>query len=612
VLCPSCRSSNPNTNRFCGSCGAALVPVPSELPKELIEYDKKIPLIAEPGSDRRSNVPEKIREQVREIVERDRRLEADRRKEAEAQRVEHASTDEYRAVQLPANFMGMDTTELNKQEAPVRAAEPVKETRTEIAPRVESTKKSAPSNGFLHLDYDPKPVAEAKVEAPPRIEPEYSRPVESVKKGGSSNGFLHLDYDPRPVVETRIETPKRVVDTPSSMETVQKPAANGFLNLDYNPRKVSETSLSGPSFLGLNESAETEYVDEEVEESHARRNVAALLLLVMIGLGATQWREIKNTALPFVKNGTEFIKVRKKGEKPVPAPDVNANGATATNAPNIEVAPTNQELKKQELAAAAVNPPADGSQGANPTTGAGNPGTTNAASTNNAGGVAGAAAVTAATPSATENSAVGDGKTSVANNTSVKDQAAKDTAAKNAAADSSDEAATDDAEAPTKEIAKNAKLDAVGRRGRKPSGADRPQIADDSTQVGQAELAQASATSNPTLQASWLWKAVKKGNSDASVRLAEMYIIGRGVDKNCDQAMMLLRSASAHSNARARGKLGAMYATGECVPQDRVQAYHWMTMALNANPASSWTAQYRDSLWTQMTAGEKMRAERER
>jgi TPR repeat protein len=114
------------------------------------------------------------------------------------------------------------------------------------------------------------------------------------------------------------------------------------------------------------------------------------------------------------------------------------------------------------------------------------------------------------------------------------------------------------------------------------------------------------------VQRQLLWSAVKKGNTDASVKLAELYIMGRGVEKSCDQAMVLLRSASAHNSARARGKLGAMYATGECVEQDRVQAYHWMSMALQSNPGSDWTARYRESIWDQMTAGEKMRAKRDR
>lgn len=123
---------------------------------------------------------------------------------------------------------------------------------------------------------------------------------------------------------------------------------------------------------------------------------------------------------------------------------------------------------------------------------------------------------------------------------------------------------------------------------------------------------QANATSDPQRQNALLWQAVKKGNPDASVKLAENYINGKGVEKSCEQAMMLLRSASAHTNARARGKLGAMYATGECVQQDRVQAYHWMSLALQANPSSEWTAQYRDRLWSQMSPGEQMRAGRER
>lgn len=51
-----------------------------------------------------------------------------------------------------------------------------------------------------------------------------------------------------------------------------------------------------------------------------------------------------------------------------------------------------------------------------------------------------------------------------------------------------------------------------------------------------------------------LWAEVKKQNSDAEVELADLYIAGTAVPKNCDQAQILLRAASRRGNLRA-GKM---------------------------------------------------------
>jgi hypothetical protein len=45
---------------------------------------------------------------------------------------------------------------------------------------------------------------------------------------------------------------------------------------------------------------------------------------------------------------------------------------------------------------------------------------------------------------------------------------------------------------------------------------------------------------NPAEAAQWLWKAVAKGNAGATVTLADLYLHGEGVPKNCDQGRLLL------------------------------------------------------------------------
>jgi hypothetical protein len=71
------------------------------------------------------------------------------------------------------------------------------------------------------------------------------------------------------------------------------------------------------------------------------------------------------------------------------------------------------------------------------------------------------------------------------------------------------------------------------------------------------------------------------------IRIADMYAYGVGVPQSCDQAMVLMRSASGKPSVRARVKMGAMYQAGKCVPQDRVMAYSWMGRALELDPGSS-------------------------
>ena len=103
-----------------------------------------------------------------------------------------------------------------------------------------------------------------------------------------------------------------------------------------------------------------------------------------------------------------------------------------------------------------------------------------------------------------------------------------------------------------------------------------------------------------------------KGNPEAPIKLANMYIKGDGVSQSCDQAMVLLRSAAAKENAPARSRLGALYATGTCVPRDRVRAYEYMSQAVEANPNAAWARDFRKQLWEHMTPQEREEARKSR
>jgi len=127
---------------------------------------------------------------------------------------------------------------------------------------------------------------------------------------------------------------------------------------------------------------------------------------------------------------------------------------------------------------------------------------------------------------------------------------------------------------------------------------------------GQQELAQAMQANDPTAAAAWLWKATSRGNPEAPVRLADMYIKGTGVPRSCEQALVLLRSQVAKENAPARNRLAALYANGTCVARDRVKAYQLMSSALAVDPTSEWAEQNRKELLQQMTPEERSQAEK--
>ena len=93
--------------------------------------------------------------------------------------------------------------------------------------------------------------------------------------------------------------------------------------------------------------------------------------------------------------------------------------------------------------------------------------------------------------------------------------------------------------------------------------------------------------------------------SDQPVRLAESYLVGRGVPQSCDRGLSILREAANRGNYRAQIKLGALYATGNCVSLDRVQAYRFFTRALQSKPNNAWVEQNRSMLWAQMDDQER-------
>jgi len=137
------------------------------------------------------------------------------------------------------------------------------------------------------------------------------------------------------------------------------------------------------------------------------------------------------------------------------------------------------------------------------------------------------------------------------------------------------------------------------------ASAEGPPFASKSGAPGQEEMLNARNASDRAAEAAWLWKATAKGNPDAPVRLADMYVRGDGVPRSCAQAVVLLKTAAEKPNVRARSRLASMYASGTCVSKDLVQAYRWYGATLTANPNNEAAQQTREQLWRDMTPEER-------
>ena len=100
-----------------------------------------------------------------------------------------------------------------------------------------------------------------------------------------------------------------------------------------------------------------------------------------------------------------------------------------------------------------------------------------------------------------------------------------------------------------------------------------------------------------------------QGNAGGElVSSGEKYLYARGVARNCDQAVTYFNAAAAQQNPQAFSHLGALYATGECVPMDRAVAYAWFRRAYAKEPGNRYFEQNLTMLWREMTPAERQRA----
>ena len=84
----------------------------------------------------------------------------------------------------------------------------------------------------------------------------------------------------------------------------------------------------------------------------------------------------------------------------------------------------------------------------------------------------------------------------------------------------------------------------------------------------------------------WFRKAAEQGNAKAQFKLGVMYAGGNGVPEDDVEAVKWYRMAAEQGHARSQFSLGLMYAVGEGVPMDKVKAYMFSSLACS-NPRNS-------------------------
>jgi len=381
-----------------------------------------------------------------------------------------------------------------------------------------------------------------------------------------------LGLEPESPAEARIPRP-RFLDI---NEPTPAPPKNETVRTLASPVApiASAPTIGGPSFLGLSDSPQGFAEAVGVERGkyaprnyHWRAWFAVAIVLLFAGLGYLEWRaQVQQT-----RNGpVEVIRTKLHDWRQTVSQMAEPAPPPGTAQPEIQVQP--QPQPRQSSDASATSPEASQPVKKSDTDGGNSP-----APASNAPAVPDAAPSAESPKTATGNTAA------------------------TPAPDKSPVAVNNSAEQPTSE------KPAAKRPPDAPStAADRPMV------PGADEMTKSKNASDPAAEAAWLWKATAKGNPDAPVQLANMYISGNGVPRSCEQALVLLKTAAEKESTVARNRLGSMYSSGTCVPRSRVEAYRWYSSSLSANPDSHSTQQTRDMIWQQMSPDERAQAQKYR
>lgn len=90
---------------------------------------------------------------------------------------------------------------------------------------------------------------------------------------------------------------------------------------------------------------------------------------------------------------------------------------------------------------------------------------------------------------------------------------------------------------------------------------------------------------------------------------AQNYIYGRGgVRQDCERGLRILKPAADQSNPKAMVEMGALYSAGLCTPRDLPTAYRWFALALRKDPDNQSVQTDLQKLWGEMTQPERQLA----
>jgi hypothetical protein len=346
----------------------------------------------------------------------------------------------------------------------------------------------------------------------------------------------------------------------------------------------SDTSISGPSFLGLSDqpsTSEFSYLLEDESRTSPGRLLLAIVIIAAIAAGG--WWELRQQhgGKPWLMSLLRQPKqLFGKAEDGVPADRLNRSRAAlmqSTNNPNAsqeaELQVRDHDLVPKTGESLDVRKPASPN------------------------------------PQSETNGASANESQSSPNQGNAEQAVSKQPAP----------------EAPTP--ASNSKPDNNGAKVRKSASAESDPLAMKASPGSGAEQAlkgdphnakpsaksdadrEASNTSDNTASETTRSPGRNPSAADSTTLVAEKYLYGRGVRQDCNRALALLRPA-ADSNVKARSLLGAMYATGHCVPRDLPRSYHWFALALREEPNNVWVSRNLQSVWNQMSDSEKQLAMR--
>lgn len=96
-----------------------------------------------------------------------------------------------------------------------------------------------------------------------------------------------------------------------------------------------------------------------------------------------------------------------------------------------------------------------------------------------------------------------------------------------------------------------------------------------------------SARGSHSEAAAMLKPLAEQDNAKAQFRLGEMYLDGRGVERNDQEGVRLVRKAASMGDCNAQLRLGEMYFRGQSVPQNNFQAYVWYNAAVRSGNAAA-------------------------